>query len=76
MTALFIGLGAGAGILQSFQLRHAVLRGERPFGLLLRFGVVSGVLVVGALSGHLLASALGWACGTAVTTLVLAWRWS
>ncbi len=60
MTALWFLLGAGAGGLQAFSLGHAA---RAVWSFPLRYAGVALVLVSGALLGHVLAAALGWALG-------------
>ena len=76
MVASFVVIGVAIGTAQAFLLRRVVRRGGTPFGVLSRLLVIGGTLAVSALCGHLVAAALGWALGSAATTLALAWRWS
>jgi hypothetical protein len=76
IAALFFTLGVAAGVLQALLLRRSARRGPGALDAVLRLLAVAGALVAAALSGHLLAAALGWASAFAITSLILVWRWT
>ncbi len=76
MTWLFAALGAIAAFLQVTLLRGEARGARAPFGILLRFALVVGALVLAALNGQLLATTLAWAITFAVCSFAVVWRWS
>lgn len=72
-----VGAGLGAGLGQALLLRLSARHaGLDALGMLLRLGLVGGVLTGAALAGQLLACAAAWALGLGVGALVLLRRWS
>ena len=65
-----------AGGAQAWLLRRDAGRSPRPFGFLLRFALACAILVTAALSGRLLAAALGWFVGFSLSALWLLRRWA
>ena len=73
MTPVFVLLGVAAGVLQALLLRRSATAGAPPHPLVApaRLLLVGAVLTAAALSGHLLAGAVGWLVGFAVGAALL-----
>lgn len=74
-SGIFAIAGLAVGIAQAGLLARAAAHGPHPLGLLVRVGLVASVLVVAAVSGHLLAAAAGWLLGFAAAVVVARRRW-
>lgn len=74
IVAIFISLGAAAGVLQVRSLARAARGAGNPFAPLLRFVAIGAVLFVAARSGALVAAAAGWLAGFVIAAIVIARR--
>lgn len=73
-AALFIALGAAAGLGQAALLARDARGGTGAGGVLLRLLLTGAALLLAATRGHLLAAAAGWAAGFAAGTIGAARR--
>ncbi len=76
MIWIYVAIGAAAAASQAVLLRRSARLGGTPFGGLLRLLLVGSALTLGAVGGHLLATAVAWAITFLALSSAMVWRWS